>query len=400
MAATASASASAVAPGRAWITGVGGTAFGRHEGQGALDLMARAARAALDDAGLRRADIDGVLCGYATTLPHLMLSTLFCERFALDPAYAHGMQVGGATGAAMLMLARELVRGGRCRHVLVVAGENRLSGQSRDSAIQTLAQVGDPDYEVPNGASVPAYYGLMASRYLHETGLAEADLAEFAVLMRENARRHPGAHLSAPITVADVLASKPIAAPLRLMDCCPISDGAMALMVSAAPVDGGAGAGTRVALAGAGQAHRHQHLSAMADVMDCGAAVAARRAFAEAGLDVADIDHLGIYDSFTITLTMLLEEIGFAPRGGAAARARAGDFSPGGALPLNTHGGLLSFGHCGVAGGMAHAVEAFRQLTGRAGARQVARPRHAFVHADGGVMSSHVSLILSREDAS
>jgi len=369
----------------AWITGVGGTAFGRHEGQGALDLMAQAARAALDDAGLRRADIDGVLCGYATTLPHLMLSTLFCERFALDPAYAHSVQVGGATGAAMLMLARELVRGGRCRHVLVVAGENRLSGQSRDSAIQTLAQVGDPDYEVPNGASVPAYYGLMASRYLHETGLAEADLAEFAVLMRANARRHPGAHLSTP---------------LKLMDCCPISDGAMALVVSATPgIDGGDGDGTRVALAGAGQAHRHQHLSAMADVMDCGAAVAARRAFAEAGLGVADIDHLGIYDSFTITLTMLLEEIGFAPRGGAAARARAGDFSPDGALPLNTHGGLLSFGHCGVAGGMAHAVEAVRQLTGRAGARQVARPRHAFVHADGGVMSSHVSLILSREEA-
>lgn len=360
----------------AWISGVGGTAFGRHEGQGALDLMADAARQALHAAGLVRGEVDGVLCGYATTLPHLMLSTLFCERFGLDPAYAHSLQLGGASGAAMLMLARELVRGGRCRNVLVVAGENRLSGQSRDSAIQTLAQVGDPDYEVPNGASVPAYYGLMASRYLHETGLAEADLAEFAVLMRANAARHPGAHLTAPITLADVLASKPIAAPLKLMDCCPISDGAMALVVTA---DADAGDRPRVAMTGAGQAHRHQHLSAMPDVMACGAAVAARRAFAEAGLDVADIDHLGIYDSFTITLTMLLEEIGFAPRGGAARRLRNGDFSAGGPLPLNTHGGLLSFGHCGVAGGMAHAVEVFRQMTGQAGDRQVARPHHAFV---------------------
>ena len=135
----------------------------------------------------------------------------------------------------------------------------------------------------------------------------------------------------------------------------------------------------------------------MADVMQCGAALAAQRAFGEAGLGLADIDHLGIYDSFTITLTMLLEEIGFAPRGGAAKRVRNGDFALNGVLPLNTHGGLLSFGHCGVAGGMAHAVEAFRQMTGQAGARQVARPRHAFVHADGGVMSSHVSLILSQE---
>lgn len=377
----------------AWLRGAGGTSFGRHEGQDALELMAGAARQALTSAQLARGEVDGVLCGYATTLPHLMLSTLFCERFGLSPRYAHGMQLGGATGAAMLMAARELVRAGRCRNVLVVAGENRLTGQSRDSSIQTLAQVGDADYEVPNGASVPAYYALMASEYMQRTGVTRADLAEFAVLMRANAARHPQAHLRAPITLADVLASKPIAEPLSLLDCCPISDGAMALVVSADP-----GPHRAVRMAGAGQAHRHQHLSAMADVMRCGAGEAAAQAFAESGLGHADIDYLGIYDSFTITLLMLLEEIGFAPRAGAAARARAGDFAPTGALPLNTHGGLLSFGHCGVAGGMAHAVEAWRQMTGQAGERQIRAPRRAFIHADGGVMSSHVSLILSRED--
>lgn len=379
-------------PSPAYLRGAGSTPFGRHEGRGALDLMAGAAHQALASAGLARADIDGVLCGYATTLPHLMLSTLFCERFALAPRYAHSMQLGGATGAAMLMAARELVRSGRCRNVLVVAGENRLTGQSRDSSIQTLAQVGDADYEVPNGASVPAYYALMASEYMHRTGVTRADLAEFAVLMRANAARHPEAHLRTPITHAEVLAAKPIAAPLSLLDCCPISDGAMAFVVSAEP-----GPHAPVRLAGAGQAHRHQHLTAMADVMRCGASDAAAQAFAEAGLAPADIDYLGIYDSFTITLVMLLEEIGFAPRAGAAARARAGDFAPTGALPLNTHGGLLSFGHCGVAGGMAHTVEAWRQMTGQAGERQIRAPQRAFIHADGGVMSSHVSLILSTE---
>lgn len=379
-------------PSPAYLRGAGSTPFGRHEGRGALDLMAGAAHQALASAGLARADIDGVLCGYATTLPHLMLSTLFCERFALAPRYAHSMQLGGATGAAMLMAARELVRSGRCRNVLVVAGENRLTGQSRDSSIQTLAQVGDADYEVPNGASVPAYYALMASEYMHRTGVTSADLAEFAVLMRANAARHPEAHLRTPITHAEVLAAKPIAAPLSLLDCCPISDGAMAFVVSAEP-----GPHAPVRLAGAGQAHRHQHLTAMADVMRCGASDAAAQAFAEAGLTPADIDYLGIYDSFTITLVMLLEEIGFAPRAGAAARARAGDFAPTGALPLNTHGGLLSFGHCGVAGGMAHTVEAWRQMTGQAGERQIRAPQRAFIHADGGVMSSHVSLILSTE---
>lgn len=377
----------------AYLRGAGGTAFGRHPGRGPLDLMAEAAQQALDAAGLARGEVDGLLCGYATTLPHLMLSTLFSERFALRPRYAHSLQLGGASGAAMLMAARELVRSGRCQQVLVVAGENRLSGQSRDSAIQTLAQVGDADFEVPYGGTVPAYYGLLASQYLHRTGLTPEDLAEFAVLMRQHAASHPGAHLREPITAAQVLASKPIAAPLRLLDCCPISDGAMALVVSAAPGPHGA-----VVLAGAGQAHRHQHLSAMEDVLACGAAEAADQAFAEAGLGRDAIDYLAVYDSFTVTLAMLLEETGFAPRGGSAARVRAGDFAATGPLPLNTHGGLLSYGHCGVAGGMAHAVEAWRQLSGQAGERQLARrPRHAFFHADGGVMSSHLSLVLSRE---
>ena len=377
----------------AYIAGVGNTAFGRHEGRGAIDLMAEAAGKALANAQKRRSDIDGVLCGYATTLPHLMLSELFCERISLRPAYAHSLQVGGATGAAMLMLARELVRSGRCRNVLVVAGENRLTGQTRDSSIQTLAQVGDADFEVGNGGSVPAYYALMASRYMHQTGVTQADLAEFAVLMRDNAIRHPDSHLTTPITCEDVLASKPIATPLKLMDCCPISDGAMALVVSAEP-----GVAEPVRMAGAGQAHFHQHVTAMRDVMNTGAAAAAARAFDEAGLVRDDIDYLAVYDSFTITLAMLLEETGFAPRAGAAERLRRGDFSSEGTQPLNTHGGLLSFGHCGVAGGMAHMVEAYRQMTGQAEGRQIARaPRHAFAHGDGGVMSSHVSLILSRE---
>ena len=376
----------------AYITGVGNTAFGRLEGHSTLDLMATAARQALECAQRTRADIDGVLCGYSTTMPHLMLSTLFCERFSLRPDYAHSVQLGGATGAAMLMLARELVQSGRCKNILVVAGENRLSGQTRDSSIQTLAQVGHADFEVPNGASVPAYYGLMASRYMHETGVTREDLAAFAVLMRNNAIRHPDAHLTTPISIADVLASKPIAEALHLMDCCPISDGAMALIVSAQAPEG-----VRVRMTGAGQAHLHQHLTAMEDVMNCGAAVASTAAFRQAGLQGSDIDYLGIYDSFTITLLMLLEEIGFAARGQAASRLREGDFAQHGALPLNTHGGLLSFGHCGVAGGMAHAVEAWRQFAGQAGPRQVKTPTHAFIHADGGVMSSHVSLILSRE---
>src|SRR5690606_21706138 len=280
----------------------------------------------------------------------LMLGTLLSEKLGLDPCYAHGMQMGGATGAAMVMLARTLLRAGTCRRILVIAGENRLTGQAVDTSIQTLAQVGEPDTEVPNGASVPAYYALLASAYMHQTGLDRETLAEFAVLMRRHAIDHPHAHLRRPISIDDVLASKPIATPLQLLDCCPISDGAAALVISADPGP--------VLVTGAGQAHRHQHLSAMRDVRDTGAARACDRAMAAAKLDKQDIDYLAIYDSFTITLVMLLEELGYAPRGSAGVRLRRGDFSRAGALPLNTHGGLLSFGHSGVAGGLAHVVEA------------------------------------------
>ncbi|CUI28097.1 thiolase family protein [Achromobacter xylosoxidans] len=373
----------------AYLLAAATTRFGRHEGRSALDLMAEAANAALAQSGLRRADIDGVLCGYATTFPHLMLATLLSEKLGLDPHYAHGMQMGGATGAAMVMLARELVRAGRCRRVLVVAGENRLTGQAVDASIQTLAQVGEADTEVPNGASVPAYYALLASAYMQRTGTRREDLAELAALMRRHAASHPHAHLSEAIGVDQVLASRPIATPLHLLDCCPISDGAVALVVGA---DDGP-----VRISGAGQAHRHQHLSALRDILDTGAARALGQAYADAGIGPDQVDYLGIYDSFTITLAMLLEELGFAPRGGAADRARRGDFDAAGPLPLNTHGGLLSFGHSGVAGGMAHVAEAWTQLAGRAGSRQPGAPRCALVHADGGVLSAHVSLVLQAE---
>ena len=218
-----------------FITGVGLTSYGKHEGSSSLDLMSKAAELAIADAGLKRSEIDGILCGYSTVSPHIMLATVFAEHFGIQPSYAHAVQVGGATGLAMTMLAHHLVDAGVAKHVLVVGGENRLTGQSRDASIQALAQVGHPDYEVPLGPTIPAYYGLVASRYMHEYGVTQEDLAEFAVLMRAHALTHPGAQFHEPITVADVMASKPVAMPLKLLDCCPVSDGGAAFVVSREP---------------------------------------------------------------------------------------------------------------------------------------------------------------------
>src|SRR6478736_3948717 len=208
-----------------YITGVGLTSYGKHEGSTSLDLMSKAAELAIADAGLKRSEVDGLLCGYNTVSPHIMLATVFAEHFGIRPSYAHAVQVGGATGLAMTMLAHTLVDAGVAKHVLVASGENRLTGQSRDASIQALAQVGHPDYEVSLGPTIPAYYGLVASRYMHEYGL----------LMRAHALTHPGAQFHEPITVADVMASKPVAMPLKLLDCCPVSDGGAAFVVSRAP---------------------------------------------------------------------------------------------------------------------------------------------------------------------
>ncbi|HZR87091.1 MAG TPA: thiolase family protein [Bradyrhizobium sp.] len=374
-----------------YITGVGLTSFGRHEGSSSLDLMSQAAALALVDAGLDRREIDGILCGYSTVSPHIMLATVFAEHFGIQPSYAHAVQVGGATGLAMTMLAHTLVEAGVAQHVLVVAGENRLTGQSRDASIQALAQVGHPDYEVPLGPTIPAYYGLVASRYMHEYGLTQEDLAEFAVLMRRHALGHPGAQFRDPITVADVMASKPVALPLKLLDCCPVSDGGAAFIISREPT-----ANVRVRIRGCTQAHTHQHVTAAPPLDRLGAEIAIARAKAATGIAISDVRYAAVYDSFTITLAMLLEDLGLAKRGEAAARVRAGYFSCDGEMPLNTHGGLLSYGHCGVGGAMAHLVETHLQMTGRAGDRQVRDASLALLHGDGGVLSSHVSMVLER----
>lgn len=375
----------------AYLTGVAVTAFGKHPGRGPVDLMEEAALSALADAGVPREAVDGLISGYATTYPHLMMGTVMAERLAIRPRHAHQAQVGGATGAVGIILARHLIVAGACRHVLVVGGENRLTGQSRDDAVKTLAGVGHPVHEVPLGASIPAYYALVAARYLHETGASEADLAELAVLMRRHAAGHPGAQLTKPITVADVIASKPIATPLKFLDCCPISDGAAAIVVSAEPASAPA-----IRLAGWGEAHTHQHVSEMPDDLGLGAKIAAAQAFDGAGRSPADMRLLGLYDSFTPTLAIFLEALGFAAPGRAGAAARDGRFSRDGALPLNLHGGLMSYGHPGVAGFLAHVVEVVRQMRGEAGERQVADAPLAYCHADGGVFSSHAGFVLER----
>jgi acetyl-CoA acetyltransferase len=377
----------------AFITGAYDTEVGELPHSSCMGLHAQAAMGAVADAGLALADIDGVLCAYSFTQPHLMLASVFCEYLGIHPGYCAAIQAGGASAAIMIMQAAALVASGQCRHVLVVTGDNRLTGMSRDGAVAALAEVGHAQFERPFGISVPASYALVAQRYMHEHGVTSEQLAAIAAEHRRHAGRHPKAHKREPITIEQVLASKLIASPLRMLDCCLISDGGAALVVSSREAAADA-RGKAVEILGAGQGHTHEHIVAAPSLTDFGCKASSATAFARAGIRACDIDVALIYDSFTITLLVELESIGFFERGEAGPAALRGELGLGGRLPCNTHGGLMSYGHSGAAGGMFHAVEAVHQLRGRAEQRQVADARLAFVHGDGGILSAHCSLVL------
>jgi acetyl-CoA acetyltransferase len=377
---------------RAVISGIGGTRVGRLPDSDCLSLQREAMLLALADAGLDIGDIDGVIAAYSFTRPHLMLASWFAEYVGLSPKLCFAIQAGGATAAIMVMQAAALIASGTCRHILLVTGDNRLSGLSRDGAVAALSEVGHPEFERPYGISVPASYALVAQRYMHEFGVTKVDLAAVAVAMRTNAARHPGAHMRNPVTIEDISQSRMISSPLRLLDCSLVSDGGAAIIVSAAE----ASPRPTVEIVGAGQGHTHEHIVAAPSLTEFGCAASSRIAFEKAGVEASQIDVAQIYDSFTITLLVELESIGFFGRGEAGKAIAAGALDITGCLPCNTHGGLLSHGHSGAAGGMFHVVEAVTQLRGQAGERQVIDPRLAFVHGDGGILSAHCSLVLAR----
>ena len=381
--------------GRAIITGVADTAVGKVEGSSSLSLQTDAALAAVADAGLSLGDIDGVLCAYSLTEPHLMLSSVVSEALGIMPRYSVAVMAGGATACAQVMQAAALIEAGICRHVLAVCGDNRLTGMSRNQAVAALSEVGHAQFERPYGISIPAAYALVAQRYMHEYGVTLEHLAGVAVAHRKHAARHPKAQMRTPITLDDVARSKPISTPLRLLDCCLISDGGAAVVISAAD----AARDTRkrgIEILGSGQMNTHEHLVAAPSLTDFGCKQSSAQAFDRAGVTPKDIDVAEIYDSFTITLLVELESIGFFARGEAGPAILRGALDLDGRLPCNTHGGLLSYAHSGAAGGMFHIVEAVHQLRGEATARQVADPELAFVHGDGGVLSAHCSLVLGR----
>lgn len=380
---------------KAIITGVAGTAMGKIPGSTSMSLMTEAALAAIADAGLETEDIDGILCAYSVVEPQIMLASTFSDYAGFKSDFALAVQVGGASGATMVMNAAALVESGRCRHVLICAGDNRVTGMSRDDAVAFLAGSGSQQFEQIYGMSLPSAYALVARRYMHEYGLTSEHLAAIAVTQRKHACAHPLAQFRAPITIEDVLSSRMIASPLHLLDCCGFSDGAGAVIVSAADAARDT-AKAPIAVLGSGQGNTHEFIVSAPSLTEFGCKSSGATAFGRAGVRPSDIDVAEIYDSYTITIAVELESLGFFERGEAGPAALAGALGIDGKLPCNTHGGLLSHGHPGAAGGVFHVVEAVQQLRGTALGLQVPDAKLAFVHGDGGVLSAHCSLVLGK----
>lgn len=377
------------------IVGVGESDIGKVPNMTGLGLNAQAAKRALDDAGMKLADIDGLLTAYSFTEPYFMLGTVLCEYLGLKPRYCSSLIAGGASPAVMLGHAAAAIAAGMANTVLVCTGENRATGLSRDAAVSALAAaVGHPYYENHYGPSIPGCYAMIARRYMHEYGITREQLAQVAVTTRRHAGLHPNSHMKQPISIADVLNSKPIAAPLNILDCCLISDAAGAFIVTSA--ERARDCKSKPAyLLGVGEKHTHEFIVCAESLTQFGAEESGHDAYTMAGVGPQDIDVAQLYDCFSIVPVIELEELGFCKRGEGGAFYEAGHAGIGGKLPVNTHGGMLSHAHAGATGGLLGIIEAVAQLRGGLGARQVEGAEVALVHNEGGVLSSHCTVILA-----
>jgi len=381
--------------GSAVVAGVATFGCGEAPGFTDMELLARAAHAAVADAGLTMADIDGLATASATAT---MWPLPVIEYLGLDPIYIDGTMLGGSSFVAHLLPAMQALEAGRCNAVLVCYGSAQRSATFGRREIVGVRRLLDPQpYEHPYEPMLPASaYALAASRHMHEFGTTREQLADVAVAARAWAALNPEAFMREPLTRADVLASRMISDPLTVRDCCLVTDGAGALVLVR-------GERARelprppVHVLGTATAARNRQISSMPDLTVSAAKSSGAQAFAMAGLAPRDVDVVELYDAFTINTILFLEDLGFCPKGEGGRFVADGAIAPGGRLPVNTNGGGLSCVHPGMYG-IFTLIEAVRQLRGEAGARQVSGARVALAHGNGGMLSSQATALLGTAD--
>jgi acetyl-CoA acetyltransferase len=353
-------------------------------GMTAADVMAEAALAALADAGLPASEVDGVFAS-ATQLP--WASTTLAEDLRIQPRYSDSTMIGGASPMAHLNHARAAIAAGLCEVALIAYGSTQRSVGRAGASVQEV----DP-WEAPYDPMLPiAAYALAASRHMHEYGTTAEQLAWVAVSARQWAQRRGGSAWSTDdLSLEDVFASPRVCDPFGVRDCCLVTDGGGALVVTSAA----RARGLRrppVYLLGAGEAQTHRHISSMPDLTSTAAVTSGARAFAEAGRRPADVQSVQVYDAFTITPILFLEDLGFCEKGEGGAFVSGGRIAPGGELRVNTSGGGLSYGHPGM-NGLPLLVEAVREV--RDEGKDI-----VLAHGNGGVLSTQATVLLGSEAA-
>ena len=310
------------------------------------------------------------------------------EYLGIAPRYSDSTQVGGSSFIAHLQHAQAAIAAGLCEVALIAYGSTQRSVGRSSASVQEVSP-----WEAPYRPMLPVTgYALAASRHFHEFGTTREQLAEVAVAARAWAALNPKAWSRDPLTVDDVLASPLVCDPLSVRDCCLVTDGGAAAVVTT--VERAASLRTApVPILGVGEAHSHRHITGMPDLTTTAAAESGRRAFQAAGLGPQDVDVTQLYDAFTITPVLFLEDLGFCAKGEGGAFVEGGRIAPGGDFPLNTNGGGLSYCHPGMYG-LLLVVEAVRQLRGECGERQVDGCEVALVHGNGGVLSSQCTALL------
>jgi acetyl-CoA acetyltransferase len=354
------------------------------EGSTAVDVMGNAALGALADAGLPAADVDGLFAA-STQLP--WASVNLGEWLGVQPRYSDSTQLGGSSFMAHLHHAALAISGGACEVALIAYGSTQRSVGRAKASVQEIDPAEAP-YRPMNPVTA---YALAAARHMYEFGTTREQLAEVAVAARLWAQRNPNAWSKKNLTVQDVLGAPMVADPLGVKDCCLVTDGGAAVVVVSAERARSL-TDKPVHLLGAGEAHSHRHISHMPDLVRTSAVDSGRRAFDMAGLTPADVDVLQLYDAFTITPILFLEDLGFCAKGEGGPFVSGGRIAPGGEVPLNTNGGGLSYQHPGMYGLLA-IVEAARQLRGQS-TGQVDGAHVALAHGNGGVLSTQCTVVL------
>ena len=372
--------------GKAVIAGIGHTAHGKLPGRSPLSLTVEAARGALEDAGVEKDLVDAVFVKYPTSRFESMFGQKVAEALGLQPRIGGVWDQGGAANASMIGFAAMAIEHGQCEVALVTTADNPRTGTRQ------AYERGWGDDAVYGWFGTPAGYAMIAQRHMQEFGTTSEQLGAIAVAARKHGAANPAAHLRVPLTIDQHQEGAWVVAPLRRDDCCLISDGGAAVLVMSADRARELGVPDPVPILGFGQGQTSYEVAQRPVLTETAAAISGKTAFEMAGITPADVDVAQIYDCFTITVLLTLEDYGFCKKGEGGPFCADGALEVGGELPVNTSGGLLS--ETGMPG-MQLVIEGVRQVRGTS-TSQVPDAGICVVSNQGGVMHTHSTLVLGR----